>query len=473
MKEQVKCKYHAAKPARWRCNSCGINFCPACTRREFLPRETFFCPICREELASLGAANTIQPFWQRIPRFFAFPANPSSLIYIAILSILSTVTFSPSFLGGILQLVLFAVFLRYAYAVLSHTAAGHLTPPEVDLRMVNEGLHLPFKQLVVFIAMGVIAGLVGGLLGPAAGLVYILLMNLLLPASVMVLATEESIGKALNPLLLLSMVRRIGWSYLILCAFLLILWAGAGATMGLLAGHGSLAWGLLVVNFVMMYFLLIMFHMMGYVIYQHHDALGFRIDAEPDEAEAWASAPQRHPVLNEVEILLKEGRMDLAIERLKEAFERAPAELALREKLYQLAVATQDPQLILEQGPNLITALLAANQPRKAALVFRDCYQVDPQCRPSADQSHALASELAALREGKIALELMSGFAHRHPNHPDIPRLYFLAAKILSESFKQDRKATDILKSLLARYPAHPLAPDMQAYLGLLGKLNA
>jgi len=470
----VHCKYHPRVPARWHCTACGIDFCATCIKFENLPQPTAVCTVCHAEAESLGATNVITPFWMRIPRFFAFPANLGALLYITILAIVSTVTLSQSLLGMLMQLAVFAVFLRYAYAVLSHTALGHLTPPPIGFDMVNEGLELPFKQLAVFLFLGLVSNLLYSQVGAWVAWIYWFGMTLCIPATAMVIAINNSFWRAVNPVALLGIVRCIGWPYLILCVFLYILWGGSGVVMSMVGSRISFEIAFFVYSLASMYFLLVMFHMMGYVIYQYHEQLGFAVEVPIEEhgAANGASAKPGNPAVREADILVKEGKTEEAVTRLKEWTARQPADLEAREKLHALARLTRNTALVVEQAPGLITALLAANKRKAAADVFLDAATVQPGFQPvQAADFHPLATQLETMRRFPAILGLLSGFAKRFPGHADIPSLYYLGARVLSEQFKQDKKAAAILAGLLEKYPRHELVPAIQKYLATVNQL--
>lgn len=474
------CKYHASIPARWNCASCSIDLCSQCIKTEYLPQAVAVCPVCKNELQAFSASNLITPFWYRIPRFFAYPFNLTALVYIVALALLSAVLFKPTLLAILMQVVLFLVFLRYAYAVLNHTALGHMTPPPVNYSMVTDGLEMPFKQLGVYIFMGIAVGLLSSFLGAVVATIYLVVMLVCIPATAMVIAVENSFMRAINPLALVSIVTRIGWSYLILCIFLLILWGGTNIVMELLGGVGRSIYVLLLVfSLVSMYFLLVMFHMMGYVIYQYHEELGFQVEIDPEEqselkqrASVAGVAPVHHPVISEADILIKEGKIPEAVAVLKDGLAKNDQDLEVQERLHKLLKIGKQTKLLIETAPAYIRNLFANNNARKAADVYADAFAVSPAFKLTVpDQVYPVASELKQAGRAKAALAVMDGFAKQFPGHQDIPKLYFLTAKILCENFKQDRKAKGVLEQLLARYPQHPLGADIRTYLDTIKNL--
>lgn len=469
------CKYHPRVPAQWFCGTCNIHLCPSCIKTEYLPDLVHTCPVCKNYATALGMANIITPFWKRLPHFFLYPVNLSSLGVIASIMILSALTFRASLVGALLQLVLFVMFLRYAYAVLLHTALGHRTPPPLSHATLIEGMELPFKQVFVFVAMGLIAGLAEDLAGGLAGAMLSWLFLLAVPATVMVIAIDHSFFRALNPLVLAGIVRHIGWSYLLLYFFLLLLWGGSTTAVSVLYGRVPTLIFVAMYAFASMYFMLIMFNMMGYVIYQYHEELGFSPEVDVGGAAASVAAGATlDPAANEVNILVTEGKVPEAIALLQERVRKSPGDHDLHERLHKLLKLANRGEDMARHGRDWLGQLIGDKRHKKAVDVVRDCIPADPEFRPNDPaQIYPLASFARDTHENKIAIHLLNGFMRRHAGHPDIPRVCLLAAKLLCETLKQDAQAQKILEELLRRYPQHELVPEIRKYLGIIGKLAA
>lgn len=473
---QVTCKYHPRVPARWVCANCAIEFCSSCVKREGRNGELVLCTVCNYPVSSLGLGNVITPFWSRIPRFFIYPANPTSLTYITVLSLISAALFSPSLFGLLIQLVIFVVFLRYAYAVLDDTARGHLNPPKVTVDMVIQEIELPFKQLAVFILMGVALGFTHGMAGSALANLLLFFFVLCIPATVMVIAIQRSVFQAINPLMLVSIIKRIGLPYFILFVFLLILWGGSSVIMELVVGRIPLRLLLVISNISSMYFLLIMFNMMGYVIYQYHEQLGFHVEVdyeETDEAGVRQAAEPVDPVGNQVNILISEGKLPEAISFLQEKLKTADADIDLHDRYHKLLVIADDKEQLLEHGKRFIGMLVSQRRLKRALEIYRECSEADNGFQlDDPNLVYPLAKYGKDMGAHRLALAIMNGFAKRYPGHRDIPRVYFLAATVLCEGFKQDEKAKKMLNDLATRYPGHEIVPEIRKYLSVISGLS-
>ena len=227
-------------------------------------------------------------------------------------------------------------------------------------------------------------------------------------------------------------------------------------------------------NIFFSYFLLIIFHMIGYVIYQYHEELGYQVEVEfePQTPKRHGAATPSHPVVNEASILIKEGDMDGAFALLRDASQKQPEDSDILDQVHKLALLNQDEKILLENINPLLTALIKDNKTKRAAEVYLDIHNRQANFRPeNPDQVLPLAQQLQRLAKHKDALGIMNGFAKNHPEHKDIAQLYFMGAKILCERFKQDRKAKAILHDLLNKYPSHELVTDIRHYLGTIDNL--
>lgn len=109
-------------------------------------------------------------------------------------------------------------------------------------------------------------------------------MILALPASIMVLAMEQSVAAALHPLNLTALISRIGSPYFLLYGYLILLILASGAAQDFALSHFPAWLAMALAGFLNSTFTLILFHMLGYLLLQYRDELG--LAPEPAEATA-------------------------------------------------------------------------------------------------------------------------------------------------------------------------------------------
>ncbi|MCG6887287.1 MAG: hypothetical protein LJE74_08770 [Proteobacteria bacterium] len=466
---KIFCKYHPDIPARWVCRHCQINFCTTCIAGEDnrLPE----CPVCHREVESLGTGNVIKPFWQRLPAFFLYPAHLAPLLFILALAAIDLLLGLTTF-GILIQLALFVVFMKYAYVVLEHTAQGYLEPPSITWDALSEELELPFKQLFVVFLLIVLNSQLYSWGG--SGLLFVgqVLTALLFPASVMVLAVEHNFFSAINPLTLSGVIRRIGTPYLLLWVFIYVLMSGVMEITYYLSMYLPADFYKPMSNFLSMYLTLVVFHIMGYVLYQYHEELGFSIEQEYEEAEGQPGTPTA-PGLREVEILFHEGKVDEARQRLLGLIKEHPGNMQYRELLHRLMLNTGDKDGLRTYSSDYIVRLMLNDRPSEAQRVFTDCYKVDQGLKfGNARQRHSMAQLLYKNGQARAALALLNNLHGDFPAYEAIPDAYLLVAKILCEDFNQDAKARQVLEFLQQKYSSHPSMPQVMEYMAMMDALG-
>lgn len=468
----LTCRYHPRIPARWYCPECNINFCSGCAKTN--NNSQAFCPSCKGLLDSHGVAHLITPFWRKLHSFFLYPINTQTLLYIAFITLITAATnFVPMF-GWLLGLVIWLAFMKYFYDVIGQMALGHETPPRPDWKISTDGMSMPIKQYGIFIAMGLtFVMLGGGFLSIAA----MIMMYLALPATAMIIATEDSLIRALNPVLWFRIIGRIGLPYLVLYGFLILL-SGASAAVGyFLSGKVSPMIGYFIISASSMYYMLVMAAMIGYTVYQYHEQLNFSVEVDFDQtsdAKQVYEAVNEDPALNQANILIGEGRHDDAIVFLQQAINQEPAKLDLYENLWKLLLLKNDAEKMTGTAEKYIQQLYIDHKYKKVIDVYRESLKAGNVFELKEPE---LACELAHsakdMGQSKLALKMINGFGKRFPNSPLIPKVYLLAAKIMCEDMKQDKQALTILTSLMKRYRNDPLFGEIEQYHKFVNGLNS
>lgn len=470
------CEHHAQVPARWRCASCHTNLCVQCAPKG-VREATPSCPTCRNSLDSLGMGNLIKPFWQRIPRFFLYPAKSGPMIVAVGLAVLSLAEQVP-LLGIAAAIAVAAYTVRYSYGVLYFTALGNLEPPEMN--QAGDTSSMFWKQILLFAILLGSVGLLAGLTrSMAVMIVASTVVLLLLPAAVMTLAIESSLLAAINPLKLVFVAVSIGWPYLLLWGMLLMLFGGEGEVMRLLVHVLPPAAILFLSTFLSVYFSVAMFHMMGYVVYQYHEPLGFSAQKEYSESEEGArdlgKLTAAAPVVDRVQMLITEGKFEEAEADLIGQVHDTPDDLKLHDRYFRLMLTLDNAA---ERGAvhadGYIGRLLAQQQRDKALDVYRRgvARWKTLEVKDAAD-SVTLARHALERNEAKLALPLLARFSQRFPGHAMIPEAQLLSAQILSHGLGKDQMALQIVEQLRRAYPEHALRPQMDALHGTLTRLVA
>lgn len=507
-----------------------------------------------DELQTKVYQDGIEPFWTRLPQFFAYPFRFTPLVVIGALSLASILT---AVTGGLLKGLLAYLFLRYAFSVMEQSATGDFNSESPDISIWGGKDHRPLKQTVVFIFYAfVVFGLATISAVPvvskearrahaealeatrsitlqpgvdptaprpqpkaeepdeeddpaqaaperipqsyaeamamqAAGAVpaepepddvrfpfwfyaLAILAALPLPGAIMVIAIEDSIVRALNPATTFFFIRAMGKAYFVLWGFFALILTVREVVMHLtanLAAYVRLPLEMMVGSYLM----LALFAMMGYALYQFHQELGYgaKVDFEShrEKSAAAASGKPVDPMTQQVNIFVKEGRIDEALRYVHDAMRYDKLDPAMNERLHELYKLKGEDAKTLAHGRQYLQALVAAKSGTRAIVLLKKLRAMDATFEPDADTLLPLAQVAVAARDIALATELVKGFDKRFPSHADIPGVYLLVAKVTSEHLHQDDKAMAFLKVLLHRYPNAPVKEEAEKYLAALSSM--
>ncbi|MCG8473477.1 MAG: DUF4013 domain-containing protein, partial [Desulfobacterales bacterium] len=279
------CIHHPQKPSHWHCPLCKGEFCDTCAQKKTqnglaVTRTIALCPRCNREMEWVGNINAITPFWKRLPRFFLYPFKVSVILFVVFLACLSSLLAKPTLTSGLLQFTSYALLVRYAYLVLRTTASGNLEPPDVGGFPLKSGIIIIFKQGVLFFLMGLIAAGSAALLGPSSLIFVFLIFALFFPAMMILLVSSNRVLHAINPVAFVRLALSMGKGYLGMFALLTILWGAPALVMKYLApimSFRTLQFSTFVISG---YYMLVSYHLMGYVTLQYHRKIGYEIDVE-------------------------------------------------------------------------------------------------------------------------------------------------------------------------------------------------
>ncbi|MGY4533277.1 hypothetical protein ACVW0Y_002407 [Pseudomonas sp. TE3786] len=466
--EKSLCHYHPAQPATWLCHSCPRHYGDCCTPlNDDAPQEPPTCPLCASRLEFLGAANTAQPFWERIPQFFSYGLQSGPLAFSALMALASL--FMPSYL--VLWFLLFSVATKYFYSVIEATSEAQKEAPSLASAFTGSGFGLFFKQMVVIVISAVALWIAADFDSEALYWLVNIAVQLVMPASIIRLALDKSLSAALSPDEVGQVIKAMGWRYLILCAFLFILWQSPNWVLVMLS-HGLPKVVLFpVAAFLFTYFTVVMSAMMGYAVFQYQGALGYAIAEEGSHNGFPVVEYQRRRALAEAEIRIKEGQSQQALETLTVALERTPDDLKLNERFHQLLFNLNARERCLRHLAHYLP-LAARVNPALAATALLNARKLQADYMPDdAVACERTASALLDRHKIREGLSLLRNLHQRFPDYPHIPRAYLLAARGFAEGLGQVEPAQKLLAFVRGRYPQSPLLAEVDALQAILERM--
>jgi len=476
MKEN--CKFHPQQVAHFSCTQCGSYFCPSCiVKREKGGCEPgqfhHFCPKCNLEVEWVGAANIIDPVWVRMPKIFLYPLRLNPVIPMGIYAVAVLLFSGPGLINSIIRGLVWLMVLKYAFVSLKTTAGGNLQPPRITSDAIIGDFGPVFKQGLLYILLLVGFGFVTFKLGPIIGIVFILAALFFIPAMIILLVTTESLFFAINPAAFVRLVFRIGWGYLLMYLFLLLL---VGAPTFLSQFFVPLLperLVLVLLGFAQSFYTIISYHLMGYVILQYHDRIGYKVDYEdfqdPESTPAAAAIDPDQAILSEAEPLIQEGRLDEALEVIKR---RSAVEgikgLNLSERYYNLLKMRKRYRDMVEHANRHFELLLGKNERAKVLQAYAECTRVAPKFVPAADVLFKIGGWMNETGKTKESVGVLNRIIKHYPGHPLAPKAYFRAAQIFNDRLMSADKAKKILNVLKQKYPRAEILPQVDNYLANL-----
>ncbi len=445
------CSYHPLAPATYTCPHCGTGNCDNCIDEGDRGNDAL-CYNCKRAVDSLGAVNHAVPFWRRLEESFRYPMNGNAIGMIVGVSVLTSVLLYLPF-GFVLYLMLTGAFIKYCFTALDNTAIGLLVPPDVT-EAYSGGLVLILRLLVIFFAIGGAAFGIFHLLGPEFAGLFTFLSIMALPAIIIVFAMSDSLAEALNPAHVLRLISSIGLPYGLLLGFIMVMTASVGVINTLLAGHFSLL-STILQSTVSNYYTLVLFHIMGYMIFQYQGALGFT--AREDTGENKPPRSERDHLATKIDIRLKEGEYNDVVGLLKTALGKFPNDREFQKQYFEFLYATERLEALEEAATNYLTFLIRSGQDHQLSMIYKRVLHLIPNFVPnSAPVRHLLAITCKNNGDPLSAAKLINGIQKAFPDYEQLPEALELMADALEElpnKSAQAAKCRELAKHFAGKKP--------------------
>jgi tetratricopeptide (TPR) repeat protein len=301
------------------------------------------------------------------------------------------------------------------------------------------------------------------------------LIALIAPASIMILAEFKSLMQAINPLQVIRYMVRIGYPYLALCFTLFFFTESAERLQGFFHEYVFSLLAHLLTSGANFYFAIVIFNMIGYVMFQYHEQLGIEVKMTHQEAEARHSPNTKpDPVTEKLNAMMASGNTVEALKFMRYQLRMRWEDNDLQWRYQRLLQATGKQQDASDHAREFITKLVNEKHYAQALNLYEHWFKADPEFRlQESDQVHDLASAAKASHRTELALSLLEDFEQHYPEHPHIQANYLLTAKILTESCRKDREALELLNRMVEKFPDHELTAEARQYMEVINKLAA
>jgi hypothetical protein len=389
----------------------------------------------------------IAPFWHRLRPIASYPLRGAALYSVIALTAFIVLLGMLPGVGWFFAIVGWLAAFKYAFEVLRATSDGRMDSPDVVLGIDDSVIwrYIALQGLTLLVPV-----LVAARVGMGAGLMLFAVLALAQPAAIMALAMTGSLRSALNPQLWATLIGRIGWPYLALIGLLLVMQLSAGNAGDLLrlVLPGMLAKPLGVV--FTLWALFATFHLMGYLLWQYHEALGI----EPKTITDAIGLPRSRDreLLDSASQLLQRGDAAEAAELLRAELRRRAVSLEVHEVYRRLLRQTDDRPGLAEHGPLMLHLLLMEKQERRALGLARESLDADPDFVALQPEDSVLLAERAMHGgQSQLAIDLLLAVLRRYPKHPEMPQWTLKAVDLLLRQPGRESQVRGLLRRAAER----------------------
>lgn len=445
------CNYHPLSPATYYCSNCGTCHCDKCVDEGERGADQN-CFTCHKAMDSLGASNNAMPFWRRLQESFRYPTNKHAMALIVGVAILTSVLLYLPF-GFIFSLMVTGAFMKYCFSSLNNTASGTLTAPDIT-EAYGGGITLLLQLLAIFIVIGAVFAVLFQFIDPGFASFFLFLSVVALPAVIIIFSMTDSLKEALNPANVTRLITAIGLPYGLLLGFIMIMMASVGIINSIFDNHLSLVSAIFQAT-VSNYYTLVIFHIMGYMIFQYQGQLGFY--AREDSGEERPPRSERDRFAVQIDIRLKEGDYNKVIELYQLAMTKFPKDRDFFKQYFEFILATERRQAVADYATQYLTFLIRSDQEYQLSLVYKRILHILPDYVPETPLvRHQLAKVCKQNGDPLSAAKLINGMHKLFPDYEKLPDALLVLAEALDKLPNKQANAAlcrELVKRLKEREP--------------------
>lgn len=422
------CTYHPLVPTNYYCEHCHTYHCEDCID-ESDPKQNKRCLICGNKLTSLGAKYNADVFWRRLQESFNYPLNTGTIVFIVGMAFLNTiVSFLP--FAFIWHLLLTGAFMKYCFTCLEKTAKGSFRAP--DITAAYDGGIVLALQLIAIVVI-ITASITGIYLWLGVGMATLIgsVIICCIPAILINFAFTENIFEATNPLKIIVIISAAGLPYGLLLALIIVMLGSVGVITEFI-GHDFSILTISLQSAVSNYYTIVIFHIMGYMIFQYQDKFGFIAHQEDSKKAKIKSSTDR--LLAKIDITIKEGNYEEAIGFFHDAIKQEPNNKIVCNKYFDFLLALKDKKNIDKYSSFYFSFLNKTEREDLINLSYKKILQVYPKFTPDNPEDRLmLAKECKKSGDPRSALKLLNGINKTHPKFSRLDIVYALMAEVLND----------------------------------------
>lgn len=453
-----KCDFVSGAKASWHCQHCNVNYSEKCIPDGFNPmwgRDGPVCVLCHSPLDDVNDPSLHLPFWQVLPYLLIYPFHYNALIVMA-LAVGGIVLVADELLGLIYAFLFTIVSFKYLLSIITKRAEGERWSPSL-LTLARPDPHWLFVQM-----LGIYVVFVGGIIGNAklwgmwGAIGYCIFVALLLPASIMILATEKNLLQAVNPLRLIGLAINIGLApYIVLWIFTVAIGLAMTYAEQWLNIRLEQQWQLPAYFGVCLYFSIVLHALFGYVLFQYRNEVGLSIESDTPMLEG--DEFRKAKLLGSIEVLQKRQDQERVRQCMRELLDVCRDDLEVHKKYQSLLLTMNDTEALERHTDYYAQLLLNAKKPGDALAVVKETAEVDTKYRVrNPDTALALATLLDKKKEHRLLVQIVANLHQRVQPCAQVPAVYLLVVKALVGPLAKPDKAKAVATYVLKTYPKAP-----------------
>ncbi len=421
---------------------------------------------------------------EQLPYILLYPVRGHPLALIVIFSLILWVMLD-YMLGSIIFVIITALTLKYVYSILEHTILGYAIPPELTFDTLTDSTNQrPLKQLFYILFIFGIFQLLQTKIGNIPANFFLAIGIFSIPASVVVIANQNNLLAAFNPLRLFILIKQIGMVYILislLFGLVVLLSFPVLSKIQFIAPFiPQFGWTVnnpLLIIMLDMYLLFMVFHLLGFVVYHRRESLGFEAVFSPEreeEAQQQAKDKQFEELLDEIYWLTRQqGKLQEAVETLLAKLPTLEDKLDIHQKFFERVSLWETNRIALVHGQYYLNLLFRKKRLTKAFAIYQACITLNDRFEVrNPYQILSLTKQANQEKQYLVALPLLQNFLLRYPEeHPNTIEVKLLIAKLLGEHFERFEEAKAIMAQLLEN-KEHRLYQDIKKYAKFLAKYS-
>jgi len=431
------CKYHPLTSASWYCPHCDTYLCDSCTE-EATYNDQRRCFNCGNDLESLGSAFTAEPFWHHLKEMFHYPlkGHSSALVLIIGVALINGLLIFIPFIGLIAVLMTTGIFLKYSFLCLEETANGNMVPPDIQ-DAYDGGILIIFKLIGLMLLIGIGSGFLAAVVGPGIVGLLGMLMALSIPAFLIGFALTDSVLKAALPVNIFHIITAIGMPYGILIGFLFLMFSSVDVFSYLLSSKYSTL-TLILQSLISNYYSIVMFHMLGYVVFQYQGKLGFY--AREQNGDAPVARSDAEKLQAHVSVAVKQGDYDKVSSLYQTYLNKYSNDGAVFERWFEFVLRTKRRDMLAQVADNYIGHKYRNGQKSELKFIYKQVVQMLPDYIPADGNVRSqLAQDFYDSGDAMTCVRLINGMHKKYAELPLLIRSYLLLAKALDDLNKPEQ----------------------------------